>query len=196
MIDPSQLQPPPVIVDVTVPSAPPEAPPPSDDWTVKLWALVRKYILAPIPVLIIVVVAFILAMLGVKNLQVGGLIGKLLGKKAPEQKALEVANSIPPGRLREDGSLIPLDEPDSKGITQAHVVAIKEPGLFDDPKVVKITPPGETKSISIQVPDGVRAQDIQQVVIVKPQIMAVTVKSTSTVRADDVDALLAKYKKS
>lgn len=195
MIDPNLLQPPPVIVDVTVASAPPGAPPPSD-WTVKLWAFVRKYILAPIPVLIIAVGAFILAMMGVKNLQVGGLIGKLLGRKAPEQKAIEVANSIPPGRLREDGSLITLDEPDSKGIAQAHVVAIKEPGLFDDPQVVKITPPGQTKPISIQVPDGVRAQDIQQVVIVKPQLMAVTVKSTSTVKADDVDALLAKYKKS
>jgi hypothetical protein len=193
MIDPNLLQPPPVIVDVTQPSASPGAPPP--DWKTKVWGFVRKYVLAPVPVLIIVAVAFVLAMLGVKNLQVGGLIGKILGRRAPENKAIEVANSIPPGRVREDGSIINIGEPDSKGLTQAQVVAIKEPGLFDDPKVIKVTPPGETKPISIQVPDGVKAHDIETVVVIKPEVMAVTVKSTSKIKAEDVDDLLKKYKR-
>lgn len=189
MIDPNQLQPPPVIVDITQASASPP------DWKTKLWGFVRKYVLAPLPVLVIVVVAFILAMLGVKTLQVGGLIGKILGRRAPENKAIEVANSIPPGRVREDGSIINIGEPDSKGLTQAQVVAIKEPGLFDDPKVIKVTPPGETKPISIQVPDGLKAHDIETVVVIKPEVMAVTVKSTSKIKAENVDSLLDKYRK-
>lgn len=190
MIDIDPNQPPPTIIDVTEPSAPPPSSGPG--WGIQVWTFIRKYVLAPLPVLIIVVVAFVLAMLGFKNLQVGGLIGKLLGRK-PSQKAVDVANSIPPGRVRADGSLIPLGEPDSKGIAQARVVAIEEPGLFDDPKVVKITPPGEKKPITIQVPDGVKAKDIDNVIVLRPEMHVVTVKDTSKVEAKRVEDLIAKY---
>ena len=159
-------------------------------WT-KAGAFVRKYILAPLPVLIIVVVGVVLVAMGAKNIQIGGLIGKLLGKKS-SKKAIAKANSVPKDRVREDGTLIPIGEADSKGITQARVVPIEKPGLFDDPKKVKIRPDGG-KAIEIEVPDGVKAKDVEEVVVISPEVTAVTVKNASKVSADDVDDLLARY---
>lgn len=188
----------PVIIDVTQPSTPPSPPknpdPPDPSLLAKLWAFVRKYLIAPIPVLLLVIGAALLIAMGVKNVQIGGLIGKLLGKKVTE-KAIDVANSIPPGRVLEDGSLIPIGEPDSKGITQAKVVAIEKPGIFSDPKTIKVTPPGATKPIEVVVPDGVKAKDVEQVVVVNHKVTHVTVKNDSAVKAKDVDDLLAKYGK-
>lgn len=188
----------PLIIDVTTSfsePSPPAGPPKGPSMLSKAWSFIRKYLLAPLPVLLLVIGAVVLAMLGAKNVQIGGLIGKLLGKSKPTGgKTLEVANSIPPGRVRDDGSIIKIGEADSKGIVQAQVVAIEKPGIFSDPKTIKVTPPGQTKPIEIAVPDGVKAQDIEQVVVVNTEIKAVTVKSSSPVKAKDVDDLLAKYK--
>src|SRR5690606_26093127 len=91
----------PVIIDITQPSTPP-TPPPEEPETpsalAKVWAFIRKYLIAPLPVLVLVVGAALLIAMGVKNVQIGGLLGKLLGKKVSE-KAIDVANSIPPGRV-------------------------------------------------------------------------------------------------
>lgn len=160
----------------------------------KVWAFLRKYILGPIPALIVVAVAILLVMLGVKNLQIGGLLGAILGRK-DSKKAVDVANTVPKGRVREDGSLIKPGEPDSKGITQAKVVKIKKPGLFDDPTKVKIQDPDTGKNIEVDVPDGVKAKDVDQVIVVRPDIHAVTVRIDSPVTALDVDDLLNKYGK-
>lgn len=187
------VYPTPLIIDVTQPSnAPPE--PPKKSLLVKLWALVRKYVIAPIPIILLIVGACLLVAVGAKNVQVGGLIGKLLGKKVT-QKSVDVANSVPADRVREDGTLIHLGEPDSKGITQAHVVPIEKPSIFSNPKTIKVIPPGSDKPIEVAVPDGVQAKDIEHVVVVEQEIKAVTVKSSSTIKAADVDELLAKYGK-
>src|SRR5262245_16720741 len=114
----------------------------------KLWSFFRKYILAPLPILVILIVAVVLVFLGVKNVQIGGLIGKLLGRKGEAEdgkKAIEVANTVPKDRVDKQGNLIPIGQPDSQGITQAKVVPIKEPGLFDDPKKVIIKDPEDGK---------------------------------------------------
>lgn len=161
------------------------------------WAWIKRIghvILAPLPAILIVVGAIILVMLGVKNLQIGGLLGKLFGKKGSEgSKAIDVANSVPEGRVDKDGNLIPIGTPDSQGMTQAKVVPIQQPGLFDDPSEVKIIPPGEKEPVVVKLPDGVKAADVDKVVIVKPDVHVVTVKDNSKVSAKDVDDLLAKY---
>lgn len=190
----------PMIVDVTpLSSAPPPVPEPKPEPPKEpsvFWAIVRKYVLAPIPVILVVIVGCILVACGVQRVQLGGLIGKLLGKKSdPERKTIHIANSVPPDRVREDGTLIAIGEPDSRGLTQAQVVAIEKPDLFGDPKTIKIVVPGTTEPVVVQVPDGVKAKDIEHVVIIEPKILAVTVKSSSSVRGQDVDDLLAKYKK-
>jgi len=78
-------------------------------------------------------------------------------------------------------------------MTQATVVPIDKPGMFSDPKTIKVTPPGATKPIEVAVPDGVKAKDIEHVVVVNQRITTVTVKNDSAVKARDVDDLLAKY---
>lgn len=159
----------------------------------KIWAFTRKYILAPIPLLIILAGAVVLIALGAKNIQIGGIIGKLLGRKDGTKKAIDVANTIPEDRVDSDGNLIPIGKPDEKGITQAKVVPIKKPGLFDDPTKVKVTDPEDGKDIEVDLPKGVEAKDVEHVVVVSPKVTAVTVKNDSKVSAQEVDDLLDKY---
>ena len=156
------------------------------------WTWIRRYILAPLPALILVAVALVLVLLGFKNIQIGGLLAKLFGK--PEgQKAIDVANSVPDHRVDKDGRIIQPGTPDSKGMTQAVVVPVDTGGLFSDPKVVKITPPGQTEPVIVYLPDGVKSKDVHQVVIVRPDVVAVTVKDSSKIAPKTVDDLLAKY---
>jgi hypothetical protein len=158
----------------------------------KVWRFLKKYLLGPVPALLVVAGAMLLIAMGVKNIQIGGLLGTLLGKKKTKGR-VDVANTVPEDRVRPDGTLIQPGEPDSKGITQAKVVPIKTPGLFDDKSKVKVEDPETGKDIEIDVPDGVRAKDVDKVVIVRPKVHVVTVKSDSPVKAQDIDDLLSKY---
>ncbi len=163
-----------------------------------LWAgiksLVRKFG-AFLPAILIILGAVVLLFLGVKHVQIGGILGKLFGKKdSPEnKKAIDVANTVPEDRVDQNGNLIPIGQPDSKGLTQVKVIPIETPGLFDDPSKVKIVPPGETKPVVVDLPDGVKASDVDKVLVVKPEVFAVSVKNTSKVTSKDVDDLLSKY---
>jgi len=124
---------------------------------------VFRWIAAPLPAILIVVGAIILVVLGVKDVQIGGLLNKLFGKedkKATGNKAIDVANSVPKARVDKDGKLIPPGTPDSKGQTQAVVVPIEKPGLFGDPGIVKIVPPGEKDPVEIVLPDGVHSSSV------------------------------------
>lgn len=150
--------------------------------------------LAPGLALLVVIGAVLLASIGFKDLQIGGLLSKLFGKTPPGKAHLEVANSIPAGRVDKDGKLIPIGTPDSKGMTQVAVVPIEDTGgLFSNPNTVKITPPGETKPIEVALPVGVKAKDVDKVVIVQPEKLVVTVKDDSGIQATQIDDLLAKY---
>lgn len=153
--------------------------------------------LGPLLVVVLVIVAIVLVSMGFKELQIGGLIGKLLGKKDPkgEGSAVDLANTVDPDRIGPDGKLIQPGTPDSKGMTQAVVVPIQEPGLFSDPKKVVITEPGKDKPTEIILPDGVTNKDVDQVVVVRPDVHIVTVKDKSGIDAKKVDELLLRYGK-
>lgn len=150
-------------------------------------------LLAPGVALLVVVLAIVLVAMGIKDVQIGGLLGRLFGKKDPEQRAIDVANTISPHRVDPNGVLIPQGTPDSKGVTQAVVVPIQTPGLLSDPSTVTYIPPGSDKPVVVQLPDGVKNSDISQVVVMKPAVIAVTVKDGSGVPAQRVDDLLKKY---
>ena len=148
---------------------------------------------APGVALLIVVGAVLLVAFGFKNIQIGGILGKLFGKKKPDAKAIDVANTVPKGRVDDKGKIIPQGEPDSKGMTQAVVVPIKDPGIFSNPDTVVFTPPGEDKPVEIQLPDGVKAKDVEKVIVVKPEKFVVTVKDKSGISGQRLDDLLKKY---
>jgi hypothetical protein len=148
----------------------------------------------PLLALLVIIGAFLLVMLGVKNVQIGGVLGALLGRK-PQGKAIDTANSIPKDRVDKDGKLIPIGQADSKGITQVPVVPIKDPGLFSNPSTVQFQDPDSAKPVEVALPDGVKAKDIEHVIVVQPGTFAVTVKDNSQVSSEDVDALVAKYNK-
>ena len=157
-----------------------------------VWWFLKRYILGPLPALLLVAGAILLVVLGAKNVQIGGLLAKLLGRK-DGKKAIDVANTVPEDRVRKDGTVIKPGEPDEKGMTQAKVVAIEKPGLFSNPDTVKIKPEGEKKAITVDLPTGVKAKDVDKVVVVKPEVYAVTVKDNSNVSTKEIDDLLAKY---
>lgn len=155
------------------------------------WAALN--LLAPGVALLIVVGAILLVMFGVKGLQIGGLLDRLKGKDLPDNDQIGVANSIPKDRVDSTGKVIPIGTPDENGMTQASVVAIEEPGLFSNPDTVKFTPPGETKPIEVKLPTGVKAKDVDKVVVLQPDKFVVTVKDSSGISADHIDDLLTKY---
>ena len=159
------------------------------------WTWIKRagrFLLAPLPALILVALAIVLVSIGFKDLQIGGLLAKLFGKKEG-QKAIDVVNSVPADRVDKNGQIIRPGTPDSKGITQAVVVPIQDPGLFSNPDTVQVIPPGKDAPITIDLPDGVRAKDVDKVIVVQPEVYAVTVKDSSKVPASKVDDLLSKY---
>jgi len=180
-----------------VASMPPINPPPLLETILDKLKSIGRWITiklaAPGIALIIVAGAVLLVCIGFKNIQIGGLLGKLFGKKDPKDNAIGVANSIPSGRVDSYGKLIPQGVPDSHGMTQAVVVPIDKPGLFSNPNHVSFTPPGETKPVEVQLPVGVKANDVEHVVIVKPSTFTVTVKDSSGIKASQIDDLLKKY---
>lgn len=161
------------------------------------WAWTKKAfhaIAAPLPALLIMAGAIVLVVLGVKNVQIGGILGKLFGKTGQNNKtAVDVANTIPAGRVDSKGNLIPVGVPDATGQTQAVVVPIQPAGLFSDPSTVTVNPPNGAAPVVINLPTGVKSSDVDKVVIVQPEVYAVTVKDTSTVTAQHVDDLIKKY---
>jgi len=163
------------------------------DILLKVWAWVRKYLIAPLPILLVVAGAILSVVLGFKKKQIGGILAKLTGKKNDGKKDVDVANTIPEGRVDKDGKLIPIGTADTKGITQAVVVPIESPGMFSNPDTVTIIHPEDKTPVVVQLPDGVKAKDVDKVVIVSPEVHVVTVKDSSKVTGKDVNDLLAKY---
>lgn len=164
----------------------------------KVWAWLKatvRWVWLPVVLILIVAAAIILVAIGVKDIQIGGLLSKILGKEGKDsgKKAVDVANTVPEDRVDKNGNLIPPGTPDSQGVTQAKVVPIEPTGLFDDPTKVKIIPPGATEPVVVTLPDGVKAKDVDKVIIVTPEVYAVTVKDSSKVTASDVTDLLKKY---
>jgi len=167
-----------------------------------IWSFIKRTspkLLGPIAALVVIVIAIVLVSMGFKELQIGGLLGKLLGKKGGfdpgKGPTVETANTIDPKRVDADGKLIPQGVSDAKGDTQAVVVPIQPPGLFSDPTQVVFTAPGDTKSTVVDLPDGIRSKDVEQVIVVRPEVYVVTVKDSSGISATRVDELLAKYRK-
>lgn len=120
-----------------------------------------------------------------------GAILALLGlRKAIEGKkpTIQRANTIPPGRTREDGSPIPMGEPDSKGMTQAPVGQLELPGIFEPKTSVGVG------SQRVDLPDGTIPSDVGTVVIAHPKVGDVTVEDRSGVTKEELERVLDRYR--
>jgi hypothetical protein len=119
--------------------------------------------------------AAILAFLGLRS---------LAGKPAPKKKD---PNTIPPSRTREDGSPIPMGEPDSRGTTQAPVGQLELPGIFEPKTSVGV---GDQK---VQLPDGLRPSEVEQAVVVQLKVDQVEVEDRSGITQEQLEELLRRY---
>jgi hypothetical protein len=128
-----------------------------------------RYPVAIVLTVLLVAGAVLMACFG-KTFQVGGLIGKLWGKK-PSDTDVRV---LPPSdRVDKDGKLIPLGEPDEKGFVQAPITTnIKDPGIFSDPDTVTVVHP-EKGEVTLPLPKGVKNSDVKQVIEVRPNVYEV-----------------------
>lgn len=150
---------------------------------------------APAVVLLVILTAIVLVSMGWKELQIGGLLGRLLGRKKETLEPIGVANTVPPTRVGPDGKIIPQGQPDQHGHTQAWVVPIEAPNMFSDPATVRFTPPNAQQPIEVRLPVGVKNTQVEQVVVVRPEVVAVTVRDKSGIKAEKVEAMLARFGK-
>ena len=65
--------------------------------------------------------------------------------------------------------------------------------MFSNPDEVSFITPGDDEPHDIALPDGVKNKDVEQVIVVQPEVIAVTVKDSSEIPAQKVDDLLKKY---
>lgn len=160
----------------------------------RTWRACARWVLGPGAAILVVIAGLgALVFLG-KLVPLGQLFDWLTGrdKKPGDQQAVEVVNHPPEDRTQ-NGKPIEPGTPDPKGQTQAVVVPIQTPGLFDRQDQVKFTPKGSDKPVVVDLPTGVQASDVKAVVVVKPNVVAVTVASSSKVTTKQVDDLLSKY---
>lgn len=161
----------------------------------KTWlAWMGTKILGPLLAILLVLGAFLLLTMGFKELRVGGLLGWLLGRSDDrKKKVLDIVNSVDEDRVDRDGRIINPGTPDSKGHTQAVVVPIQDPGLLSDPKKVVFIPPGEDKPTEVVLPDGVTSKDVDQVVVINPEVVVISVKHDTDLPVSRIDDLVEKY---
>lgn len=120
-------------------------------------------------VTVVVVLLAVMAMASGKKFQLGGLLGKLWGTKPKENKR----GVVPEDRVDADGKPIKPGESDVKGFVQAPAIkGIKKPGLFDDPKTITVVHP-EKGEIVIDLPEGVKNEDVKEVVEIEPDVYEV-----------------------
>jgi hypothetical protein len=133
-----------------------------------LWKWLLRYpVLIPVTILLITLAVF--GILIGQKIQIGGILGKLWGKKPKDNK-----RAVPPeDRVDEDGKPIQPGESDDKGYVQAPVKTnIKDPGIFSDPNEVVIEDPDEG-DVVIVLPKGVKNSDVKEVIRIKPKVYEV-----------------------
>lgn len=117
----------------------------------------------------LVVIAVILWRFG-KQIQIGGMLGKIWGSKLKDK--IKARTTVVPGRRDSQGNVIQPGTSDDKGYVQAPVSTdIKKPGVFSDPEVVEVVDNG--KEVKIPLPTGVVNSDVKEVIRIKPNVYEV-----------------------
>ena len=142
------------------------------DWVKRAARTAFNYVVhhplaAAATVALLVAAAFCL--IGGKTFQIGGLLQKLWGQKAPPDARGTVAEA----RVDADGKPIAPGVSDDKGFVQAPVsTEILAPTIFSDPSTVTVVHPDKGKVV-IELPTGVKNTDVKEVVEVSPNVYEV-----------------------
>lgn len=135
------------------------------------WKVVIRWVLL-IPIVILLAALLLPALGAGARVNLGGLIGMLLGLSKPKgRKSVAIANTIPEKRTTE------INLPDLKGYKQipaSELQISKNP--FRDRSVVK------TEDEVIELPEGVHDTDVEKVILVGAESAVVTVKNMSDLR--------------
>jgi hypothetical protein len=138
-----------------------------------------RYPLATALTVVVIIGAIVLAAFG-KNIQIGGILGKLWGKEKPNLRGVP-----PTDRKDASGQIIQPGQSDDKGFVQAPVsTTIKDKGLFSDPNVITVIHPDKGE-IDILLPEGVKNKDVKEVTEVSPNVFEVK-NHDHGVKTDDI----------
>jgi hypothetical protein len=133
----------------------------------RLYGLMVKYPLAVAAAVFLAVGAVVMALAGYDDVQIGGLLEKLFGKKKTNPDIRVVP---PPERVDSDGNSIPLGESDEKGYVQAPInTKIVPPGVFSNPDTIVVVHPNKGE-VTIPLPVGVKNKDVSEVVEIQPNV--------------------------
>ena len=136
----------------------------------KLYSYAVRYPLAAAATILIIVGSVFMIAAG-RKVQIGGVLGWLWGKK--RETAPDVRLLPPPDRKGPDGKLIDPGKSDEKGFVQVPVqVLIEDPGLFSDPNTIVLNHPDRGREV-VDLPTGVKNEDIKQVVEISPKVYQV-----------------------
>ena len=154
----------------------------------RLFQITIRYPLAAAATVLIVVGAVLITVFG-KNIQIGGLLGKIWGKKPNVDPNIRV---LPPTeRVDGKGDVIPPGQPDDKGYVQTPAsIEIKEPGLFSDDSTITIIHP-ENGEIVLPLPTGVKNKDVESVIEIQPSVFQIK-NNDKGVDANEVLDILGK----
>ncbi len=152
-----------------------------------VWSYVLRYPLAAAATVFLVVAAVAVAASG-KTLQIGGLLGRLWGSKKPDN----LRAVVPEDRKDADGNPVLPGKSDDLGFVQVPVsTEIKPPGMFDDPGTITVLHP-EKGEVKLDLPTGVRNQDVREVIEVSPDVFEVRNKDKG-VDKKKIDDVLKKF---
>lgn len=120
-----------------------------------------------------------------KNLQIGGILGSLLGQKKTDLRA-----TVAEDRTDAAGKSIAPGQSDANGYTQAPIsTSIKAPGLFSDPSQLVIDHPVKGKQ-TIQLPVGVTNKDVAEVTEIDSNVYEIKNHDSSSVDTKKLLAIL------
>lgn len=165
----------------------------------KIWETIKSFFKSiytwcihhPAAIVITVFVVFIAIILWRfgKEIQIGGLLGKIWGSDLKDK--IKARTTVVPGRRDSQGNIIPPGTSDDKGYVQAPVSTdIKKPGVFSDPEIIEITDNG--KDIKIPLPTGVSNTDVKEVIKIAPNVYEVHNNDggVTTHELDDLEKVL------
>lgn len=137
----------------------------------KLGNVMIRWPLATALTVVVVAVAVLCVVFKI-DVQVGGLLGRLWGKKPGPEDGGPVLLPPPPGRVDDSGNPIQPGQPDDKGYVQLPaVLPIEPPHVFSDPSTVTVVDGG--KKVVLPLPEGVKNGDVKGVTVVSPNVYQV-----------------------